>query len=116
MKERLSVRIVRVQTVSSLGERHSQQILILLNDTHALTHSLEVLLMSLVCGYGVEPDWLHAQTDGSSVRCHHFLLCSLRLILRKQHVTVCCRYQSGRRLTLRALFQCRRKVDSDMIS
>lgn len=62
--------------MSSLGERHSQQILILPNDTQALTHSLEVLLMSLVCGYGVEPDWLHAQTDGSSVRCHRFLLCS----------------------------------------
>ena len=30
--------------------------------------------MSLVCGYGIEPDWLLAQTDGSSVRSHHFLL------------------------------------------
>lgn len=49
-----------------MGERRSQQILILLNDT--LAHGLDVLLMSLVCGYGVEPDRLHSQTEGSSVR------------------------------------------------
>lgn len=102
IKESVSMRIVWVEIV---GERRSQQILILLNDT--LAHGLDVLLMSLVCGYGVEPDRLHSQTEGSSVRSHCFFLLPpfLYLIFRKEHVTLHCLYQSRRRLTWKAPFQ-----------
>lgn len=43
------------------------------SDTHTHTLGLDVVLMSLVCGYGIQPDGLLALTDGSSVGSHHFL-------------------------------------------
>lgn len=74
-------------------------------DRHTLTHWLDLLLMSSVCGYGIEPDWLHSQTDGSSHSSRIFFSHPSASSSEKQRVTVCCRYQSSRRFTLRAPFQ-----------
>lgn len=86
--------------------------------THIFTLWLDLLLMSSVCGYGVEPDWLHSQTDGSSHRSQGFFPHPSASSSEKQRVTICCRYQRRCRFTLRAPFRSvsvgGRQADSNM--
>lgn len=108
MKESVSMRTVWVwvQTVSSLGERHSQQILVLLNAPHTHTHT-QARCVANEPGVRLRRRARLAPRSDRWEFSQESPLSSpfLRLILRKQHVTVRCHYQSRCRLTWRTAFQ-----------